>query len=72
VQELNVQRLMANGSNAITGITYDGVSYNYELDEGRPVKQENVTTGEVLKVGAGGVLEVDVPWSSAVILHLKW
>lgn len=72
VQELNVQRLMANGSNAITGITYDGVSYNYELDEGRPVKQENVTTGEVLKVGEGGVLEVDVPWSSAVILHLKW
>ncbi|KAL5115345.1 hypothetical protein ACEQ8H_006790 [Pleosporales sp. CAS-2024a] len=30
----HVQRLLANGSDAITGITWDGSSYNYELDEG--------------------------------------
>lgn len=72
VTEIDVQRLMANGSNAITGITYDGVSYNHELDDGKPVPQENVTTGEVLKVGNGGAFEIEVPWSSAVILQLKW
>lgn len=72
LEEVDVFRLMANGSNAITGITYDGVSYNHDLDEGRPVVQRNVTTGEVLKVGQDGLLEVKVPWSSAVILQMKW
>ncbi|ETN46982.1 uncharacterized protein HMPREF1541_01172 [Cyphellophora europaea CBS 101466] len=72
VKEVSVQRLMANGSNAITGITYDGVSYNYELDEGLPVPQDNATTGEILKVSEEGVVEVEVPWSSAAVLQLKW
>ncbi|KAK3388162.1 hypothetical protein B0T20DRAFT_110755 [Sordaria brevicollis] len=38
-----VKRLMANGTDAITGITWDGWSYNWELDEGRPVRLANVT-----------------------------
>ncbi|EJP64443.1 Glycoside hydrolase, catalytic core [Beauveria bassiana ARSEF 2860] len=64
-----VQRLMANGSDAITGITYDGWSYNYELDNGKPVRLRNVTTGETLKV-SGGVVTVHVPDSSAALLHI--
>ncbi|KXT00100.1 hypothetical protein AC578_5818 [Pseudocercospora eumusae] len=67
-KEIKVQRLLANGSDAISGISFDGHSYNFELDEGRPVLLKNVTRGETVKVGADGRVEVGVPWSSAVIL----
>ena len=70
--EVGVRRLMANGSDAISGITFDGYSYNFELDDGKPVLLGNVTRGEVLKVGRDGVLSLDVPWSSAVLLDLRW
>ena len=72
VKEVGIQRLMANGSDAITGVTFDGYSYNYELDGGSPVLQNNVTRGETLNVGKGGLLEVEVPWSSAAILSMQW
>ncbi|KNG52514.1 glycoside hydrolase family 79 protein [Stemphylium lycopersici] len=65
-----VQRLMANGSDAITGITWDGYSYNYELDEGKPVRMNNVTCGESVHVDENGMLKVAVPWSSAAIVSL--
>ena len=67
-KEVGVQWLMANGSDAITGVTFDGWSYNYELDNGKPVKLDNVTTGDTLK--AGEVLKVLVPDSSAALLSL--
>ncbi|KAJ9315701.1 CAZyme family GH79 [Paecilomyces variotii] len=67
---LTVQRLSANGSNAVTGITWDGWSYNYELDEGKPVRLHNVTVGETVPVQKGGIVEIEVPYSSAVILNL--
>ncbi len=72
VKSVGVQRLLANGSDAITGITFDGYSYNYELDEGRPVVLNNVTRNEVVQVTQNGMVTVDVPWSSAVILNLHW
>lgn len=64
---VSLQRLMANGSDAITGITFDGYSYNYELDAGRPVLLNNVTRGETAAV-RNGFVKVNVPASSAVIL----
>ena len=64
-----LQRLMANGSDAITGITFDGWSYNMELDNGMPVRLHNVTVGENVKAGKG-VVTVEVPDSSAAILTL--
>ncbi|KAI1392759.1 glycoside hydrolase family 79 protein [Hypoxylon trugodes] len=67
LEEATVRRLYANGSDAVTGITWDGWSYNYELDHGRPVRLENVTVGETAKV-VGGTVEVGVPDSQAVIL----
>lgn len=66
-REAVVRRLYANGSDAITGITWDGVSYNYELDLGKPVRLRNVTTGEKVSVKNGAV-EVAVPNSQAVVL----
>lgn len=63
-----LQRLMANGSDAITGITWDGYSYNYEENGGKPVRLNNITVGETVKAGDGGVVNVEVPDSSAVIL----
>ncbi|KAL1998863.1 hypothetical protein VTN02DRAFT_5464 [Thermoascus thermophilus] len=47
-EPLSVQRLLANGRHAITGITRDGWSYNYELDGGKPVRLDNVTVGETV------------------------
>lgn len=65
----SVQRLYANGSDAITGITWDGYSYNYDLDEGRPVRLTNVTIGEVANI-TDGVVEVGVADSQAVVINL--
>jgi len=72
VMAVGVQRLMANGSDSITGVTFDGYSYNYELDKGLPALLHNVTRNEALQIAQGGQVTVDVPWSSAVILNLHW
>ncbi len=66
-QLVRIQRLVANGSDAITGITFDGWSYNWELDAGRPVRLHNVTTGETATV-KGGQVTVNLPDSSAALL----
>jgi hypothetical protein len=70
-QSGTVSRLMANGSDAVTGITWDGKSYAYELDEGKGVRMANVTQGECVEVDKRGGVKVEVPWSSAVIVSLK-
>ncbi|KAF2169012.1 glycoside hydrolase family 79 protein [Zasmidium cellare ATCC 36951] len=62
-----IQRLIANGSDAISGVTFDGFSYNYERENGRPVLLRNVTRGEEVSVSRGR-LSVGVPRSSAVIV----
>jgi len=62
-----IQRLLANGSDAISGITWDGYSYNYELDNGNPVRLENVTVGETAEI-SGGLVSVSVPDSSVAML----
>ena len=64
----SLRRLLASGSDAVTGVTFDGFSYDFELDGGLPVRQTNVTSGETVDVGREGVLTIDVPWSSAVIV----
>lgn len=66
-QSVTLHRLWANGSDALAGVTWDGWSYNYELDDGRPVRLENVTVGETMEVRDGEVT-VSVPHSSAVML----
>lgn len=66
-KSVSLHRLWANGSDALTGVTWDGWSYNYELDDGRPVRLENVTVGETVDV-RGGEVTVTVPHSSAVML----
>jgi len=66
-----LHRLIANGSDATTGVTWDGLSYAHELDLGKPVRMENVTRGETVYVGADGMFQVDVPESSACMVSLK-
>jgi hypothetical protein len=62
---------MANGSDAITGISWDGWSYNYELNGGAPVRLGNITVGERVSVDANsGVVELKLPYSSGAILNL--
>lgn len=64
----SIRRLIANGSDAITGITFDGYSYNWELDNGKAILLRNVTRGERFQ---GGIAKVTVPYSSAAILDIK-
>jgi len=66
-----VRRLLANGSDSITGITWDGYSYNWELNLGRPVLLGNVTRGETVEVVSGGIVNADVPYSSVAVLDLS-
>lgn len=66
-----VQRLMANGSDAITGITFNGRSYNYELDLGNPQLVGNVTKDEITWIGEDGSFSVNVPYSSAALVQLS-
>jgi Glycosyl hydrolase family 79 C-terminal beta domain len=66
--EVEVQRLYANGSDAISGITWDGWSYNWELEKGKPVRLHNVTVGERVRA-EGGVVSVTVQDSTAVVLN---
>ncbi|RAH44126.1 glycosyl hydrolase family 79 C-terminal domain-containing protein [Aspergillus brunneoviolaceus CBS 621.78] len=65
---VSVQRLIANGSDAITGITWDGLSYNYELNNGKPVRLANITAGETVSVSRDGTVSIEVPYSSAALL----
>lgn len=65
---VDVKRLYANGSDAISGISWDGWSFNWELERGKPVRLQNVTVGEKIQVNAGTVT-VGVLDSSAAILE---
>lgn len=67
---IGVQRLLANGSDAVSGVTFDGYSYNYELNNGMPVLLNNVTRAETIQVGLNGSFSVQLPFSSAAILNL--
>ncbi|MCJ1283114.1 hypothetical protein MMC26_002441 [Xylographa opegraphella] len=69
-REVRVQRLLAAGSDVRTGITWDGWSYAYELDGGRPVCMANVTVGETVVVG-GGRVAVDLVRSSVAVLSFS-
>jgi hypothetical protein len=64
--QVHVQRLLASGSDAMTGITFDGWSYQYGLNKGLPVKVGSKDE-EMLTVKSGQV-SVILPDSSAAIL----
>jgi hypothetical protein len=67
---VGIRRLKANGSDAVTGITWDGYSYNRELDLGKPVRLRNVTVGETTRVSGEAVVVVGVEVSGAAVLDL--
>lgn len=71
-RKAKLQWLIANGSDALSGVTFDGYSYNWELDCGKPVLLHNVTRGEVVRVGQGGKMTIKVPSSSAVIINFGY
>lgn len=66
--QAQVDRLTAPGSDMQSNITFGGVSYDYDLKQGRPVvvdpKEEFIPVQH-------GVLTVTLPDSSAVLLSLK-
>ena len=67
----DLQWLIANGSDAITGISFDGYSYNYELDKGMPVLLQNATRCRTLQVSSNGKVDIDLPKSGAAIVRVR-
>lgn len=63
-----VERLTAPGSDALTNVTFAGVSYDFELARGRPVVLDG---REEVVVMRDGVLNVTVPDASAVLVELS-
>lgn len=66
-QRATVERLIAPGSDALTNITFGGVSYDYDLKQGRPVTLDQKEERADIH---GNMLQIDVPDSSAVLLSL--
>ena len=64
---VKVRSLLADGSDATTGISFDGYSYDYQLKQGMPVLLSNITRGQTVTV-KNGIVNVQVMDSSAVIL----
>jgi hypothetical protein len=65
-----VQRLIANGSDALSGVSFNGMSWNYELDGGKGQLLGNATKDEVVWVASDGDVSVEVPDSSAALVQL--
>lgn len=63
-----IRRLLAPGADSITGITWDGYTFNYEVDNGKATRLTNITYGEDVTV-SGGKISVEVPESSAALLQ---
>jgi hypothetical protein len=66
-----VHRLTASGSDAVTGVSWNGYSYAPELAVGKPVLLGNVSHDEGVRVSPFGTVKVDVPWSSAAMVSLN-
>lgn len=63
-----VERLIAPGSDSLKEVTFSGISYDYDLKEGRPVVVD--PKNEIASI-ENGVLSVDVPDASAVLVSLS-
>lgn len=65
-ERARIERLNGPGSDAIGNITFGGVSYDHALGEGKPVRRHAHQETRVID----GVLEIEVPDSSAVLVRL--
>ncbi|CAG8948131.1 unnamed protein product [Penicillium salamii] len=65
-QSARIDRLIGPGSDAVGNITFGGISYDHALDEGKPVRVRAEETTRIQH----GVLRVEVPDSSAVLITL--
>ncbi|CAH0025007.1 unnamed protein product [Clonostachys rhizophaga] len=67
-----VQRLLADGADSISGISWNGYSYNHDLDGGKPVLLSNVTAAcnETVRL-LNGTFSVDLSDSSFALINLQ-
>ncbi|KAJ5952165.1 uncharacterized protein N7479_010578 [Penicillium vulpinum] len=68
-KRVKIERLIAPGSDSTGNITFGGISYDYGLKRGKPTLVDAKEKNQFVKV-KNGVLRVDVPDSSAVLLTL--
>ncbi|EQB45829.1 hypothetical protein CGLO_15245 [Colletotrichum gloeosporioides Cg-14] len=63
-----VLRLIAPGADSITGITWDGYTFNYDVDNGKAARVSTVTVGEEVAV-SDGKATLSIADSSAVVVE---
>lgn len=71
VTEASVERLTAAGADVKTDITFGGVSYDYDLGQGKPVVVNQTAAQETVKASTPGTLKVTLQASEGVVLHLN-
>jgi hypothetical protein len=71
VRGAHIERLSAAGADVTTGVTYAGMSYDYDLRQGKPVVvDEAATTEKVMVERHTSTLIVDIQDTEGVVLHL--
>lgn len=66
-----VERLAAAGAEVTTGITYAGTSYDYDIDQGRPVIVNEAASKEIVWVDRSAkTISIGIQDSEGVVLHL--
>ena len=68
-KQVCIARLLASGSDAISGVTFGNTSF--DSPSGEPVIMNTSNGVEVAAIGAGGLLVVELPWSSAAIIMFE-
>ena len=71
VKEARVERLTAPGAEVLSGITFGGVSYDYVLNQGKPVIVDTAATKEKLKITKPGTLSIVLKDSEGAILYIE-
>ncbi|KAF1984509.1 glycoside hydrolase family 79 protein [Aulographum hederae CBS 113979] len=66
-----VNRLTASGSQAVTGVTWNGMSFNWEIEGGKGKILGNTTRNEWIAVGSNGVVFLDVVASGAALVKVN-
>lgn len=66
-RRVKIERMIAPGSDSTENITFAGISYDYDLKHGKPVTVD--AKKEIVEV-RDGMVSIDIPDSSAVLLSL--
>jgi hypothetical protein len=71
VKEVRIERLTAPGAEALSGITFGGVSYDYMLSKGKSIAVDGAAAKEKAKVTKSGTLSIILQISEGAVPYMK-